>query len=230
MSVKQTVVPGVLLAIAFVGGVVTGQTERFELEGNLKFFGAGNGVIFPNGTKQTSAFDGTATDLACKGCVDSGEIVANAVGSAQVAADSLAAGDLAANSVTSSEIAADAVGASEIAAGAVGTSEVADKSLGLSKLAATVFMNQTMDLFNTVINSGNCSSFIATAASGAAAGSFGLVFGVRPASGGANPGGVMEGEDSPTGVAGTIKVRICKFTGGAAEAPNLRFNFWTIGQ
>ena len=40
----------------------------------------------------------------------------------------------------------------------------------------------------------------------------------------------MEGEDSPTGVAGTIKVRICNFTGGAAEAPNLRFNFWTIGQ
>ena len=35
-------------------GVVSSQTERFELEGNLKFFGAGNGIIFADGTKQLS--------------------------------------------------------------------------------------------------------------------------------------------------------------------------------
>ena len=55
MSLKRTVLLGAVAVLAFVGGVARGQTERFELEGNLKFFGTGNGVIFPDGTKVTSA-------------------------------------------------------------------------------------------------------------------------------------------------------------------------------
>ena len=55
MSVKRAVLYGAVAVLAFVGGVAHGQTERFELEGNLKFFGTGNGVIFPDGTKVTSA-------------------------------------------------------------------------------------------------------------------------------------------------------------------------------
>ena len=55
MSVKRTVLLGAVVVLAFVGGVARGQTERFELEGNLKFFGTGNGVIFSDGTKVTSA-------------------------------------------------------------------------------------------------------------------------------------------------------------------------------
>ena len=63
MSMKRSILIGGVVALAFVGGVVQGQTERFELEGNLKFFGAGNGIIFTDGTKQTSAGVGTANDL-----------------------------------------------------------------------------------------------------------------------------------------------------------------------
>ncbi len=55
MSTKWSILVGGLLALAFVGGVVQGQTERFELEGNLKFFGSGNGVIFPDGTEKLIA-------------------------------------------------------------------------------------------------------------------------------------------------------------------------------
>ena len=47
-----------VLAVAAVGVIVQSQTERFELTGNLKFFGAGNGVIFPDGSKQVTAGSG----------------------------------------------------------------------------------------------------------------------------------------------------------------------------
>ena len=56
MSMKRNIlVVGLVALAAFFGGVVQSQTERFELEGNLKFFGIGNGVIFPDGSKQISA-------------------------------------------------------------------------------------------------------------------------------------------------------------------------------
>lgn len=51
----RTILLCAVVVLAFVGGVVQGQTERFELEGNLKLFGTGNGVIFPDGTRLTSA-------------------------------------------------------------------------------------------------------------------------------------------------------------------------------
>lgn len=73
MSLKRiTLVVGSLLALAVVGGVVQSQTERFELEGNLKFFGSSSGVIFTDGTKQTTArvsappcFDNVGRYLSC---------------------------------------------------------------------------------------------------------------------------------------------------------------------
>ena len=50
---KQLLI-GVVVGVA-CAGVVSSQTERFELEGNLKFFGTGNGIIFADGTTQVSA-------------------------------------------------------------------------------------------------------------------------------------------------------------------------------
>ena len=50
---KQLLI-GVVVGVA-CAGVVSSQTERFELEGNLKFFGTGNGIIFADGTTQISA-------------------------------------------------------------------------------------------------------------------------------------------------------------------------------
>ena len=73
MPRKQMLVVGTV-ALAFVAGVVQGQAERFELEGNMKLFGTGNGIIFPDGTKQTSAGVGTAGDVSCVGCVDASEL------------------------------------------------------------------------------------------------------------------------------------------------------------
>ena len=46
-------------------GVLTAQAERFELEGNMKFFGTGNGIIFPDGTKQISATGALRPDPPC---------------------------------------------------------------------------------------------------------------------------------------------------------------------
>ena len=75
MSMRQQILAGGLLALAFVGGVVVqGQTERFELEGNLKFFGTGNGVIFTDGSKQTTAGVGSSNDLICTACVSAGVV------------------------------------------------------------------------------------------------------------------------------------------------------------
>jgi hypothetical protein len=268
MSRRQTVLAATLLACTFVSGVVVGQTERFELEGNLKFFGVGNGIIFSDGSKQTSAGVGSANDIICADCVDASDIATSGVGSAEVLDNSLLAGDLAADSVGTSEIATDGVGAAEIAAGAVGTSEVADntltasdlaadsvgtseiatdgvgaseiaagavgssevaaKSLTLSNVSMTVTQNYTLDLFTTLSN-GSCSSFSAQGGlTNVAAGSFALIYDVRLASNAANPGWVVESEASPTGAANSIKVRICNYTGGSADPPNLRFSFWTI--
>jgi hypothetical protein len=50
-----------LLVLAFVGGVAQGRAERFELEGNIKIFGSGNGIIFPDDSKVTSAGFGGVT-------------------------------------------------------------------------------------------------------------------------------------------------------------------------
>ena len=55
MPMKWTIAVAGLLVLAFVGGVVQGRAERFELEGNMKLFGSGNGIIFPDDTKLTSA-------------------------------------------------------------------------------------------------------------------------------------------------------------------------------
>ena len=55
MSTKRTILTAGLLILVFVGGIVQGRTERFELEGNMKLFGNGNGIIFPDDTKLTSA-------------------------------------------------------------------------------------------------------------------------------------------------------------------------------
>ncbi len=66
MSLRPIILVAAIVALAFIGDVVRGQTERFELEGNLKFFGVGNGIIFPDNTKQTTA----GNDLVCVGCVE----------------------------------------------------------------------------------------------------------------------------------------------------------------
>lgn len=52
-----------------VGIGTTAPTQRLEVKGNVKISGAGSGLIFPDGTTQSSASSGTATDLACAGCV-----------------------------------------------------------------------------------------------------------------------------------------------------------------
>ena len=79
MSIERYVlVGGLLLALAFVGGVVQGQTERFELEGNMKFFGAENGIIFSDGTKQTSA-DSVGTLTASGTFTAEGAVVATGI-------------------------------------------------------------------------------------------------------------------------------------------------------
>ena len=50
---KQLLI-GVVVGLSSAG-IVSSQAERFELEGNIKFFGTGNGIIFADGTKQVSS-------------------------------------------------------------------------------------------------------------------------------------------------------------------------------
>lgn len=61
MSMRRHILVGGLLALAVVGGVVQGQTERFELEGNMKLFDGGNGIIFPDGSRLTTGGGSTAS-------------------------------------------------------------------------------------------------------------------------------------------------------------------------
>jgi hypothetical protein len=177
---------------------------------------AATGTTCPHELTATGG-GGAATDLTCAGCVGAGEIATGAVGAAEIAA----------GAVGTSEIATGGVGASDIAAGAVGSAHVAAKSIRLSNLNATVWMNYTLDLFGSIAANA-CSNFSGQGAAGVAAGSYVLPFGVRPAAGGANPGWVIEAEETPTGAANTFKVRVCNFTNAAADPPNLRFNVWTI--
>jgi hypothetical protein len=223
MSAYQRWSAAALLAAAFCGGVVAGQTERLELLGNLKFFGAGNGIIFSDGTKQTSAGVGSSTDLVCTGCVNDGEIAANAIGSGQIAADSLTAEDLANDSVAASELAADAVGASEIAAGAVGASEMANAAVGLGKLNLVILTDLEFNYPGNVLT-GNCSEYLEMVAPGAPANAFVMIYGVR------SRDWLIQGERTPTATAGLIKVRSCNRGSASSEAPNVKFDAWIVAQ
>ena len=60
-----------------VGIGTTAPTQRLEVKGNVKISGAGNGLIFPDGTTQFSASSGVASDLSCGGCVSESELSFN---------------------------------------------------------------------------------------------------------------------------------------------------------
>ncbi|MEZ5421380.1 MAG: hypothetical protein R2708_29130 [Vicinamibacterales bacterium] len=53
-----------------------------------------------------------------------------------------------------------------------------------------------------------------------------VVYYVRLASGGVNPGWTIDGENVTS--ANTARIRICNNTGGAADPPNLVFSLMTV--
>ena len=137
MAVIRTTVALLVVSLTFVSGILVGQTERFELEGNMKLIGPTSGIIFPDGSKQTSAGVGSSNDVVCVGCVGTTDLADNAISSTQVALNSLTADDLGPDSVGLSEIGTNAVGPDEIAPDAVGASEIVADAVG----AAEIFAN-----------------------------------------------------------------------------------------
>jgi hypothetical protein len=85
----------------------------------------------------------------------------------------------------------------------------------------------TVDLFGTV-NSGSCSAALNTALEfgSSSVGQRTVVYYVRLASGGLNPGWTIDGETVT--LANTARLRICNNTGANADPPNLVFSLMTV--
>ncbi len=129
------------------------------------------------------------------------------------------------NSLTAADLAADSVGSSEIAAAAVGASELGTNSVRVGDLAL-VFVTDTVNLFGNV-NAGACSTYFGTNATGAVAPNRAVAVDTQLASGGVNPGWVVEGTTG--GAANAAEIRVCNQTGATADPPNLRFTLLVFG-
>lgn len=152
------------------------------------------------------------------------DLASNSVDSSKVAADSLASADIGAGAITSSELGTGAVTSTDILDGTITDS---DLSGSIVLPVVTVQANPTLDLFNTNLNNNECSSFINDNAPGAPVGSATLIMRTELAAGGNNPGWEVEG--TTVASAGVARVRVCNRTGAAAEAPNLRYPYATVG-
>ncbi len=70
-----------------VGIGTTSPTQKLDVVGNVRIGGGGNGIVFPDGTKQTTASTGGATDLNCASCVSSAEVDFSFAGSSSKGGD-----------------------------------------------------------------------------------------------------------------------------------------------
>lgn len=186
---------------------------------------------FPNPTLTANA---VATAELADGAVNSAKLLNGSVALIDLAGNSVDSSKVAADSLTGSDIGANAIGSSEITTGAVTGNEILDGTITDSDLSGsiglpviTIQSSPTLDLFNTNLNNNECSSFINDNAPGAPVGSATLIMRTELVGGGNNPGWEVEGTTVAAG--GVARVRVCNRTGAAAEAPNLRYPYATVG-
>ena len=110
--------------LAMIG--VNAAQERMEISGNIKLFGDGSGLIFPDGSKQTTAVATETQPFVLRNdSVDSQHYINGSIDTAH----------LAANAVTTGKIAAGAGGSADIADGTIGQADL--KSTLHSRISST---------------------------------------------------------------------------------------------
>ncbi|MDD5163476.1 MAG: hypothetical protein PHD95_04680 [Candidatus ainarchaeum sp.] len=119
-------------------GTTTGVTEKLVVAGNIEITGTGNGLIFPNGTKQTTAAAGGGgiTQITSTGGTISSSITGGTA-NLEVASDSITSSHIQANAVNASEIANGAVGSMKIASSAVTESKINTGAVTTDKIASS---------------------------------------------------------------------------------------------
>ncbi len=109
--------------------------EKLEVAGKVKISGSGNGLMFPDGSLQTTA-SGTATDLNCAApCVSTAELVDLSVVTSKLANASVDSIKLANASVSTAKLADLSVDATKLANDSVSTGKIQDASVSTAKLA-----------------------------------------------------------------------------------------------
>ena len=96
-----------ILVWTWTGGLagVTAAQERMEIRGNIKLFGDGSGLIFPDGSKQTTAV-ATETDPYVLGndSVDSQHYVDGSIDGVHLADGQVASADIADGTIVQADL------------------------------------------------------------------------------------------------------------------------------
>ncbi len=149
------------------------------------------------------------------------ELRSLSVGASEMTTDAVGHTALANDAVGFDEMLNDSVGHNELRSLSVGRSEIVPNEVGSSELDISLQSLHVVDAAGSV-NNGECSSPFNDAASSVFVGSLVIVFGNRSA----DTGWVVEG-DTTTDF-GFGRLRVCNFTGAAADPPPLTVSYLTI--